>query len=112
MQPARRNARPSSARCMTPTRRSSPKPSSTSCPCCRERWAPASRGGYDLGMKDPHPMSAVHWLTVEPLEAHAFLPFGDVIEAGRTGNHRTINEGFAERFDDLARLDTGREGGR
>ncbi|NKE67923.1 ureidoglycolate lyase [Ramlibacter sp. RBP-2] len=52
------------------------------------------------------------WLTVEPLEAPAFLPFGDVIEAGRPGKHRTINEGFAERFDDLARLDTGRQGGR
>ena len=52
-----------------------------------------------------------HWLTVEPLEAHAFAPFGDVIEAGGPGRPRTINEGFAERFDDLARLDTGREGG-
>jgi len=53
-----------------------------------------------------------HWLTVEPLEAHAFSPFGDVIEAGPGGKRRTINEGFAERFDDLARLDTGRQGGR
>lgn len=53
-----------------------------------------------------------HWLTAEPLEAHAFSPFGDVIEADPAGKHRTINEGFAERFDDLARLDTGREGGR
>lgn len=52
------------------------------------------------------------WLTVEPLEAHAFSPFGDVIEPGRPGKHRTINEGFAERFDDLARLDTGRQGGQ
>jgi ureidoglycolate lyase len=56
--------------------------------------------------------SSPHWLTVEPLEARAFSPFGDVIEPGRAGKHRTINEGFAERFDDLARLDTGRQGGR
>jgi ureidoglycolate lyase len=53
-----------------------------------------------------------HWVTAEPLDAHAFSPFGDVIEAGAAGPHRTINEGFAERFDDLARLDTGRQGGR
>jgi ureidoglycolate lyase len=56
--------------------------------------------------------SSRHWLRVEPLEAHAFSPFGDVIEPGRAGKHRTINEGFAERFDELARLDTGRQGGQ
>jgi ureidoglycolate lyase len=53
-----------------------------------------------------------NWLPVEPLEAHAFSRFGDVIEAGRGGQHWTINEGFAERFDDLARLDTLRQDGR
>jgi ureidoglycolate lyase len=53
-----------------------------------------------------------HWLPVEPLAAQAFLPFGDVIEAGGSAPHRTINEGFAERFDDLARLDTLRQEGR
>jgi len=56
--------------------------------------------------------SSRHRLRVEPLEAHAFAPFGDVIEPGLLGKHRTINEGFAERFDDLARLDTGRQGGQ
>jgi ureidoglycolate lyase len=56
--------------------------------------------------------SSRHWLTVEPLEAQAFSAFGDVIEPGRAGKHQTINEGFAERFDDLARLDTARQGGR
>lgn len=55
--------------------------------------------------------SSPHWLTVEPLQSHTFAPFGDVIEPGAGAGHRTINEGFAERFDDLARLDTGREGG-
>ena len=54
---------------------------------------------------------ARQWLPVEPLEGPAFAPFGEVIEAGaRPG--RTINEGFAERFDDLARLDTLRQQGR
>ena len=53
-----------------------------------------------------------HWLTAEPLDARAFSPFGDVIDIGQAGRQRTINEGFAERFDDLARLDTGRQGGQ
>ena len=56
--------------------------------------------------------SSRNWLPVEPLEAHAFAPFGDVIEAGGSARHWTINEGFAERFDDLARLDTLRQQGR
>jgi ureidoglycolate lyase len=53
-----------------------------------------------------------HWLAAEPLEAQAFARFGDVIEPGPAGRQRTINEGFAERFDDLARLDTCRQGGQ
>jgi len=57
------------------------------------------------------PQHARHWLAVEPLHAQAFQPFGDVIEASDRAQRRTINEGFAERFDDLARLDTGRQGG-
>ena len=56
--------------------------------------------------------SSRHWLPVEPLQAHAFAQFGDVIEAGGAAPHRTINEGFAQRFDDLARLDTLRQHGR
>jgi ureidoglycolate lyase len=61
-------------------------------------------------MNTSRPISR-HWLTAEPLDAQAFSPFGDVIDIGEAGKHRTINEGFAERFDDLARLDTGRQGG-
>jgi ureidoglycolate lyase len=53
-----------------------------------------------------------HWLAIEPLEANAFSPFGDVIDPERPGRQRTINEGFAQRLDDLARLDTNREGGQ
>jgi ureidoglycolate lyase len=51
------------------------------------------------------------WLAIEPLDAHTFRPFGDVIEAGSTAEHRVINEGFAQRHDQSARIDTAREGG-
>src|SRR4029079_19095791 len=37
-------------------------------------------------------------------------PFGDVIEAANR-DHFTINQGFAERFNDLAKIDTAIEGG-
>ena len=50
-------------------------------------------------------------LTIEPLTAEAFRPFGDVIEASDAARHFTINEGFAERYHDLARIDTSGEGG-
>lgn len=49
-------------------------------------------------------------LPIEPLTAEAFRPFGDVIEASDAARHFTINQGFAERYHDLARIDTG-EGG-
>jgi len=60
----------------------------------------------------PIPTPSRNWLPVEPLDALAFSRYGDVIEAGGDARHRTINEGFAERFDDLARLDTQRHQGR
>jgi ureidoglycolate lyase len=50
-------------------------------------------------------------LKAEPLTAAAFAPFGHVIEtAGHTP--RLINEGTAERFDDLAPMDVLANGGR
>jgi ureidoglycolate lyase len=49
-------------------------------------------------------------LQPEPLTREAFAPFGDVIEA-RDRDHFTINQGFAERFSDLAKIDTTLEGG-
>lgn len=49
-------------------------------------------------------------LTIEPLTTEVFRPFGDVIEASDAARHFTINQGFAERYHDLARIDTG-EGG-
>lgn len=52
-----------------------------------------------------------HALTVEPLTSAAFQPFGDVIEARQTGHHFSINNGFAERFHDLARIDVSAKDG-
>jgi len=46
-----------------------------------------------------------------PLTRDLFAPFGDVIET--TGNpHFTINDGYAERYSDLANIDVGEQGGR
>jgi ureidoglycolate lyase len=50
-------------------------------------------------------------LTVEALDAERFEPFGEVIEASDRATNYTINEGWAQRFHDLARIDTGRDGG-
>jgi ureidoglycolate lyase len=49
-------------------------------------------------------------LRPEPLTKVAFAPFGDVIEA-EGGAHFTINQGFAERFNDRAQVDVATEGG-
>ncbi|WP_119393043.1 ureidoglycolate lyase [Taklimakanibacter lacteus] len=49
-------------------------------------------------------------LAIEPLTRAAFSGFGDVIEM-EGANHYPINQGFAERFHDLARIDTGTEDG-
>jgi ureidoglycolate lyase len=49
-------------------------------------------------------------LKVEPLTRASFARFGDVIEM--TGaHHYPINQGYAERFHDLARIDTLAENG-
>ena len=49
-------------------------------------------------------------LLAEPLTAAAFEPFGDVIQI-EDAQALVINEGYADRFDDLARLDLTRDGG-
>ena len=51
-------------------------------------------------------------LAIEPLIDGAFRPFGEVIEASDRADSFDINEGWARRFHDLARVDTGRDGGR
>ena len=45
-------------------------------------------------------------MKIEPLTKAGFAPFGDVIEMDGA-QHYPINQGFAERFNDLARVDAG-----
>src|SRR5579859_2926682 len=51
-------------------------------------------------------------LTPEPLTAEAFAPFGDVIEASDRAEQVAINYGYTTRFNDLAAIDVGDQGGR
>ena len=51
-------------------------------------------------------------VSVQPLSAEAFKPFGDVIEASDSAQHFTINQGFAERFHRLAHVDVTQDGGQ
>jgi len=51
-------------------------------------------------------------LPVLPLTAEAFAPFGQVVSADAAAQRYAINDGTAERFHDLARIDTARDGGR
>lgn len=50
-------------------------------------------------------------LSVEPLTAREFAPYGDVIEARGDTPFHAINRGFARRFDSLAAIDTAAAGG-
>ena len=49
-------------------------------------------------------------LPIAPLTKAAFAPFGEVIESG-DAKPKLINDGFAKRFDELARIDVAAEGG-
>ena len=49
-------------------------------------------------------------LKPEPLTKAVFAPFGDVIEM-EGARHYPINQGFAERFNDLGHVDVMAEGG-
>lgn len=49
-------------------------------------------------------MTCVGELTIQPLTAEEFAPFGDVIEA-RESSAFWVNEGQAQRFHDLAKID-------
>jgi ureidoglycolate lyase len=49
-------------------------------------------------------------LSIAPLTKAGFAPFGQVVETGDV-KPKLINEGFAERFDDLAGIDVAAEGG-
>jgi ureidoglycolate lyase len=50
-------------------------------------------------------------IAIEPLTATAFAAFGDVIET-EGGTPIEINQGFAQRIDERARIDVAHEGGR
>jgi len=50
-------------------------------------------------------------LSVEPLTAREFAPYGEVIEAREDTPFHAINRGFARRFDGLAAIDTAAAGG-
>lgn len=56
-------------------------------------------------------MACLGELTVEPLTADEFAPFGDVIEA-RDSSAFFVNEGQAQRFHDLAKIDVAAGNGR
>ena len=43
-------------------------------------------------------------LKPQNLTRQAFEAFGEVIEAGQSANHLTVNQGYAERYGDLANL--------
>ncbi len=47
---------------------------------------------------------------VQPLTRHSFRPYGDVVEIGDS-RHYTINQGLAERYADMAKLDLLEEDG-
>jgi ureidoglycolate lyase len=50
-------------------------------------------------------------LPLRPLSAAAFAPFGEVIEPAAARRVFEVNDGTAKRFHDLARIDTGSDGG-
>lgn len=56
-------------------------------------------------------MTADREIGVEPLDAAAFAPFGDVIDAAGAPSFQ-FNGGMADRFHDLARTEVAGEGGR
>lgn len=52
------------------------------------------------------------YLIPRRLSQEAFAPFGDVIQVDDANNHFSINQGFTERFHDLAKVDVLAENGR
>ncbi len=53
-----------------------------------------------------------HEIIVKPLTRQKFQPFGDIIEADEREETVTINDGFATRYHDLARVDINEDEGR
>lgn len=52
-----------------------------------------------------------HILPLAPISAAAFEPFGQIIEAGGSAAPVSINDGFAQRFDSSAVVDTAQGNG-
>ena len=50
-------------------------------------------------------------LTLQPLTADAFRPFGEVIETDNASEIRLINKGTTTRYHDIAPVDVATEGG-
>ncbi len=55
---------------------------------------------------------ALKYITPNVLTQSAFAPFGDVIEVDKSRKHFSINDGYTERFHDLATIDTDENNGR
>ena len=54
----------------------------------------------------------LQYLTPKPLTKDAFSAFGDVIQASDGTNNFSINNGFTQRFHDLANIDVNDDNGR
>ena len=51
-------------------------------------------------------------LIPKPLTSEAFSAFGDVIEANDKANNFAINDGFTQRYHDLAKVDVADNNGK
>ena len=51
-------------------------------------------------------------MEIIPLSSEVFAPYGDVIEVASAAEHFSINDGYTERYHDLASVDVSKEQGR
>src|SRR5690606_7727437 len=68
--------------------------------------------GAHAAAPDHEPTRAMTTLPLTSLTAEHFAPFGALIAPEHAAQRFEINEGTSMRFHDLARIDTGNEGGR
>jgi len=57
-------------------------------------------------------MKNAHYIKPKPLTCDAFAAFGDVIEATDKAKNFPINDGFTQRYHDLAKVDVNDNSGR
>lgn len=62
-------------------------------------------------MSSPESSAPTRAIVAQALTPAAFAPFGDVIVPDGGSNRSPINEGTAQRFDDLTQLDVNEQGG-